>query len=222
MASTTQEKVFESFVAASGGQSPRPKASAAWLADVVKQAGEIQRSSVTPAKVSTSATTATSGGNTAASIVGDIVKAIGGGNIGAAIAGGSGGSSSGGAGSIASTVLKSGLGIVPLISGLLGLFGGGGSPAPPPLVKYAMPASIDFQAAETQSGVQNADYDQTGNPRSYGSGAAAPSSSPTPQITVNVQAMDSRSFLDHSNEIAHAVRDAMLNLNAINDVVNEL
>ena len=48
-----------------------------------------------------------------------------------------------------------------------------------------------------------------------GSGAA-------PQITVNVQAMDARSFMDRSNDIALAVRDAMLNLNSINDVVNEL
>jgi len=39
---------------------------------------------------------------------------------------------------------------------------------------------------------------------------------------VNVQAMDARSFLDRSNDIALAVRDAMLNLNAINDVVNDL
>jgi hypothetical protein len=37
-----------------------------------------------------------------------------------------------------------------------------------------------------------------------------------------VQAMDARSFLDRSNDIAAAVRDAMLNMNAINDVVNEL
>ncbi len=42
------------------------------------------------------------------------------------------------------------------------------------------------------------------------------------QITVNVQAMDSQSFLDHSNEIAQAVRAAMLNSNSINDVVNNL
>jgi len=41
-------------------------------------------------------------------------------------------------------------------------------------------------------------------------------------ITVNIQAMDARSFLDRSNDIALAVRDAMLNLNPINDVVNEL
>ena len=46
--------------------------------------------------------------------------------------------------------------------------------------------------------------------------------SPAPQITVNVQAMDARSFLDRSSDIAAAVRDAMLNLNSINDVVNDL
>ena len=42
------------------------------------------------------------------------------------------------------------------------------------------------------------------------------------QITVNVQAMDARSFMDRSGDIAMAVRDAMLNLNSINDVVNDL
>jgi hypothetical protein len=110
--------------------------------------------------------------------------------------------------------------MVPLVSGLLALFGGGGSPAPPaPLVKYVLPAPISFQAAETESGVSNADYDQMGMPRAYGGDGA---NRAAPQITVNVQAMDARSFLDHSNEIARAVRDAMLNLNAINDVVNDL
>jgi len=43
-----------------------------------------------------------------------------------------------------------------------------------------------------------------------------------PQITVQVQTMDARSFLDNSDQIAQAVRGAMLNLSAINDVVNEL
>ena len=42
------------------------------------------------------------------------------------------------------------------------------------------------------------------------------------QITVNVSAMDARSFLDRSGDIALAVREAMLNLNSINDVVNDL
>jgi hypothetical protein len=51
--------------------------------------------------------------------------------------------------------------------------------------------------------------------------AAAPAW-PASQITVNVQAMDSQSFLDHSSEIAQAVRNAMLNMSSINDVVSDL
>jgi hypothetical protein len=130
-------------------------------------------------------------------------------------------------GSVASAVLKSGFGLAPLISGLVGLFGGGDAPAPAPLVKYAMPASIDFQAIESQRQLSGLDYDQTGTARSYAQPAASGGTSvagngAAPQITVNVQAMDARSFLDRSSDIALAVRDAMLNLNAINDVVNEL
>jgi hypothetical protein len=41
-------------------------------------------------------------------------------------------------------------------------------------------------------------------------------------IVVQVQAMDSRSFLDHRDEIARAVRQAMLETNALGDVVREL
>ena len=43
---------------------------------------------------------------------------------------------------------------------------------------------------------------------------AAPS-----QITVQVQAMDSQSFLDHSSDIALAVRQAMLQSSVLNDVI---
>ena len=42
------------------------------------------------------------------------------------------------------------------------------------------------------------------------------------QITVQVQAMDSQSFLDHSDDIAQAVRQAMLNMSSLNDVVSNL
>jgi hypothetical protein len=42
------------------------------------------------------------------------------------------------------------------------------------------------------------------------------------QITVHVQAMDSKSFLDHSNDIAMAVRQAMLESTALNDVIREV
>ena len=130
--------------------------------------------------------------------------------------------------SAVSKVFTSGLGLVPLLSGLFGLFGGGGKEEPPPLVKYAMPEKIYFQSADVGANIFSADYDQMGLPRAYipTPAPAAPSgaapASVTPQISVNVQAMDARSFLDHSADIAQAVRQAMLNLNSLNDVVNDL
>lgn len=150
--------------------------------------------------------------------------------------GGSGGDS---ALSIASTVLTSGLGIVPLIGGLIGLFDGGGSSTQQPLTKYAIPDPVSFQGAETSGGIEAADTNLTGMPRvaSGGGGTAAGSGSGATggngsgggaaggggsQITVNVQAMDARSFMDRSSDIAAAVRSAMLNLNSINDVVSNL
>ena len=142
-----------------------------------------------------------------------------------------------GGGGTAATVIKdvfeSGLGVVPLIGGLLGLFGGG-SDSPPPVTKYQMPSSVSFMSAETSEGLTAADFSQTGLPREYGGpddglsggvGRAQDSngaSSAGQQITVNVQAMDAQSFLDRSGDIAQAVRSAMLNMSSINDVVNEL
>jgi hypothetical protein len=153
---------------------------------------------------------------------------------------GSSSTSGGGGGtdalSIATTVLESGLGIVPLVAGLIGLFTGGGSGTPPPLVKYAMPDKIQYEGADA-GGISAADYDQTGMPREFSGtpagipSAGAPSTAVSgsgssgaagPQIQVTVQAMDAQSFMDRSSDIAQAVRSAMLNLSAINDVVNDL
>ena len=218
MASTTQDKLYETFVAVSGQQDSNLGGAldsgeeiAASLTDTVKQLGQLQGSTeARPASgtSNSSASTTSGGGVTPEAIV--------------------------------TTVLESGLGMVPLIVGLLGLFGGGGTPAPPPLEKYVMPDHLYFEGADTGNNVSGADYDQMGMPRAYSaaphaanaqaSGMASPGSSSgsagsaaaAPQITVNVQAMDSQSFLDHSSEIAQAVRDAMLNSNSINDVVNNL
>lgn len=135
--------------------------------------------------------------------------------------GASGGST---AASIASTFLESGFGMVALVKGLMGLFGGGSTPRPT-LEKYEMPSSIDFSSALTSTGMSAVDYDQSGTPRALGTttgGSGGGSSSTSPAITVNVQAMDAQSFLDHSDAIAQAVRGAMLNMSSINDVVNEL
>ena len=126
------------------------------------------------------------------------------------------------AGDVAATFFESGFGIAALVKGLMGLFGGG-SPAPPPLQYYEMPSPIDFESAETAAGVAGANYDQLGRPRAITPRPepAAPSAQAA-QITVNVQAMDAQSILDHSDAIAQAVRGAMLNSSSINDVVNDL
>ena len=70
------------------------------------------------------------------------------------------------------------------------------------------------EAAPTQSfGVTNAQGGQA---------VAASTPSAAPQITVQVQALDSQSFLDHSTDIAMAVRQAMLESNVLNDVIQGL
>ena len=215
MASTTQDELYQTFLAVSGQQTSALGDATAMLADVIAQVNELESSNPAPVAASkTQTTTQTSSGDSGSTL-----------------------------GSVASTVLESGFGLAPLISGLVSLFSGGDTAAPAPLVKYALPAAADFQAAESQGQVTGLDYDQTGMPRSYApaaasggasgaatgttNGAASGSASGTgngaaPQITVNVQAMDARSFMDRSSDIAAAVRDAMLNLNAINDVVNDL
>ena len=132
--------------------------------------------------------------------------------------------------SIASAVVSNALGATPLIRGILNLFGGDDAePAPQGFTKFRLPPSIAFLAAETSEGFSATRFDQGGllqavdrerNVSAPGSSIAPPTAGH--QITVNVQAMDARSFLDRSDDIAAAVRTAMLNLNSINDVVSEL
>jgi len=116
-----------------------------------------------------------------------------------------------------------GLGLSPLISGLVSLFGGGGSSQPTPLVPYVAPASVQANAgiSSASSGAFAVDTADGGLPRpvpASGSGSSSSSSSTT-QITVQVQALDSQSFLDHSDDIAAAVRQAMLTSTTLNDVI---
>jgi len=141
--------------------------------------------------------------------------------------GGSAGGASSGQ-SIGSTLLDvfgAGLGLSPLISGLASLFGGSGdsstsSSTPAPLTKFELPPSIQANGGVTENGGQAfaVDNPQGGLPRAAPTGGQA--SAPT-QITVQVQAMDSQSFLDHSSDIAMAVRQAMLQSSVLNDVVRE-
>lgn len=137
----------------------------------------------------------------------------------------SGGSIAGLVGQAASSLLG-GFGFSPLISGLMGLFGGGSPSQPPPLVPFQLPPSISFQSANIlgPGGLPGADYSQSGLPRAISASSQTPSAATAPgaNITVNIQTMDSRSFLDHSSDIASAVRDAMLSMHSLNDVVGDL
>lgn len=154
------------------------------------------------------------------------------------------GDSGGGLTSFASSLFGGALGLVPLIGGLFSLFGGESKQQQPVFEKYQMPSSISFEAAESHGQLVNSDYGQMGLPRLYesseeatapaGSTTAAagppsdngsigrPSAAAQPQISVNVQAMDAQSFMSYSGEIAKAVREAMLNLSSLNDVVTDL
>ena len=124
------------------------------------------------------------------------------------------------AGGVASSLMGGGL-LGPILSGLMSLFGGGNNThTPAPLTRYFPAPKVDFQGGLQGSSVGNVDYNQDGQPRLT---AATPAASQTPQqITVNVNAIDSRSFLDHSTDIANAVRRAMLESSSLNDVIGEM
>lgn len=116
--------------------------------------------------------------------------------------------------STASGVLGGGLSVLsPIVSGLLGLFGHHAS-TPAPLPVYTPPAPVAIDAV-LRTNTQ---------PAALPLQAAAPAQQPAyaPQITVNVSAMDSRSFMDRSTDIASAVREAMLNNHPINGVIADL
>jgi hypothetical protein len=134
---------------------------------------------------------------------------------------GSGGSTASSVGSTIESVLGFGLGLSPLISGLVSLFGGGGSSQPAPLVPYVAPLPVNAQAgiSGSSAGAFGVDTADGGVPRAVPSPSGSSSAGGTTQITVNVQAMDSQSFLDHSDDIAQAVRQAMLQSTTLNDVI---
>lgn len=131
----------------------------------------------------------------------------------------SGGSTAGSVGNTLLDVLGLGSGLSPLISGLVSLFGGGGSSQTTTVTPYIQPLPVNLSAGFTGSaagGASGVDYGEGGQPRQTTAAAAQQ------QITVQVQAMDSQSFLDRSNDIAAAVRKAMLETSTLNDVIREV
>jgi hypothetical protein len=131
-------------------------------------------------------------------------------------------STSGGAASdvlsAASSLLGGGLSLMPLVSLFSSLFGGGQS-QPAPLVPFALPPSLNLQSTTNNQSVA---WGENGLPSAAGGSGGGSGSNAGQQITVQVQAMDSQSFLDHSDDIAQAVKQAMLNMNSINDLITSL
>ncbi len=117
----------------------------------------------------------------------------------------------------------------PIVSGIASLFGGGSqTPAALPIYTPPPPVSINAvlqsPAPAAPPPISIAPLLQSPAPPAapaQSAPASAQSNSST-QVTVNINAMDSQSFLDRSNDIANAVRSAMLNMHPINDVVTSL
>jgi hypothetical protein len=109
---------------------------------------------------------------------------------------------SGGAASLFGSGSANGLfgGLGSLVSGITSLFGGSQQKTLPALTLFQLPDAVN-QTVHMQSAAPAA-------------GNAA--------VHVHVQAMDTQSFVNRSNDIARAVKTAMLNSHSLNDVVSEL
>jgi|SRR5579872_1498665 len=127
---------------------------------------------------------------------------------------GSGSSALSTIGSLASGFLGAGSILTPIIGGLMNLFGRS-STSQATLTPFTMPAPIHLDttvgAAPPPAAQQNTSTDRGSN-----AGGAAQS------IQIQVNAMDSRSFIDHSDQIAQAVRLALLNSHPLADVIAEI
>jgi len=112
-------------------------------------------------------------------------------------------SAAGTAGDAVASFLGGGAGISPLLTGLLSLFGLGSQPQTiTPELKYAAPASVNLSGSVGGSGTSGTSSAQA--------------------VNIQVNAMDSKSFLDHSEDIAQAVRQAILNSSSLNDAITSL
>jgi hypothetical protein len=131
----------------------------------------------------------------------------------------SGSSTAASAAKTASTVLGAGLFLSPLITGLTKLFGGGKrEPEPAPLAPFVRPRPVSLEAAigpGLSPAIRPFDRGQDGAPRRV-------TREVTQNVTIQIQALDSRSILDRGDDIARALREAMLNSHAVNEVVAEL
>ncbi|MBI1356540.1 MAG: hypothetical protein GC160_19535 [Acidobacteria bacterium] len=113
--------------------------------------------------------------------------------------------------------LKGGFGLAPLAGSIVGLFRGGSDESEPEPTPFHLPPSIALERANGPLGSLAPTVGEAG-----GAVRRVASRTAATEITVNIQAMDSQSFLDRSQDIARAVRDAMLHMHPVNDVIDEL
>lgn len=106
----------------------------------------------------------------------------------------------------------------PIVAGLMKMFGGWGSEeAVQTLTKIERPDAVRYQGGVSEPtgwSIGEIDYSANGMPRAVNGRGQAP-------VVVQVQAIDSRSFLDHRDEIASAVRQALLESHGLGDVMRE-
>lgn len=122
---------------------------------------------------------------------------------------------------VESTAARVVSGVTTAARGALGILGGGASASwipsvlrlfggeteqPQPLSKFVRPDPIRVDARS----------------RREGEDPQANDALRLPSINVNVQTLDSRSFLEHSNEIATALKRALLDAHSVHDVLGDL
>lgn len=124
------------------------------------------------------------------------------------------------------------LAISPIISGIIGLFGGHNN-APPALTPFVLPSSVRLDAAiGPKDQFLPASHGTNGLSKLNGVPSASQPNVPGAQQNAGQQAatqqinvappLDSHFFLDHSDQIALAVKDAMLHSSSLNDVITDL
>jgi len=149
-----------------------------------------------------------------------------------------------------STGILGGLGVGQLLSGALGLLGlGSSSKTVPPLQRFTLPDPQQVVATlphspkllPVQSTVRSGSSSLTrssrtgstspSQPPDTGSGSSTGSATSTlggqltttgHQVHVHVSALDTQSFMDRSNDIAKAVKNALLQSSSLNDVISEI
>jgi len=115
-------------------------------------------------------------------------------------------------------LLSGGFGLASLGLRIAGLFGRD-EEEPANFTQYELPPGLAVEALNT-------DQILSGFPRVVrghrGEVRAEPVRPAPTQVVVNVNALDTQSFLDRSSDVAQAVREAMLHMHPLNDVVSEI